>query len=149
MTWKHTYDTIYTHAQGITNNIYGLGRVFCSFIFVPIHNPSTIFLPVHIRFYPSKWRVCHFLKRFFFANGTFAVFQAFPTRPTRLALRVTSASQTSMGRWFHPPPSSVSYRRVSSTQRQRSASQRWVPFHSTQSAGSSQFMARRMSDIFS
>ena len=27
---------------------------FCSFIFLPVHNPSTIFLPVHIRFYPSK-----------------------------------------------------------------------------------------------
>ena len=30
---------------------------FCSLICLPVHNPSTIFLPVHIRFYPSKWRV--------------------------------------------------------------------------------------------
>ena len=25
--------------------------------FYPVHNPSSIFLPVHIRFYPSKWQV--------------------------------------------------------------------------------------------
>ena len=25
--------------------------------FYPVHNPSSIFIPVHIRFYPSKWRV--------------------------------------------------------------------------------------------
>ena len=28
MGYKHTYDTIYTHFQGITNNIYGFGRPF-------------------------------------------------------------------------------------------------------------------------
>ena len=33
----HIYDTIYTHFQGITYNIYGLGRVFCSLIFLPAH----------------------------------------------------------------------------------------------------------------
>ena len=43
MGYKRTHDTIYTHFQGITNNIYGFGRPF----FAPI------FLPVHIRFYPS------------------------------------------------------------------------------------------------
>ena len=57
-TTKHTFDTIYTHFQGITNSIYAFGRpFFCSFIFLPVHNTSTIFLPVHICFYPSKWRV--------------------------------------------------------------------------------------------
>ena len=28
MGYKHTYDTIYTHFQGITDNIYGFGRLF-------------------------------------------------------------------------------------------------------------------------
>ena len=28
MGYKHTCDTIYTHFQGITNNIYGFGRPF-------------------------------------------------------------------------------------------------------------------------
>ena len=28
MGYKHTYDTIYTHFQGITNDIYGFGRLF-------------------------------------------------------------------------------------------------------------------------
>ena len=37
MDYKHTYDTIYTHFQGIANNVYGLGRpFFCSFIFLPV-----------------------------------------------------------------------------------------------------------------
>ena len=34
-----------------------LEDLFCSFIFLPVHNTSTIFLPVHIHFYLSKWRV--------------------------------------------------------------------------------------------
>ena len=54
MDYKHTCDTIFTHFQGITNNICGFGRPF----FAPsFFYPSTIFLPVHIRFYPSKWQV--------------------------------------------------------------------------------------------
>ena len=52
MDYKHTCDTIYTHYQGITNNMYGFGRPF----FAPSF-PPPIFLPVHIGFYPSKWRV--------------------------------------------------------------------------------------------
>ena len=45
MGYKHTFDTIYTHFQGITNNIYDFGRpFFCSYIFF---YPSSIFLPVH------------------------------------------------------------------------------------------------------
>ena len=28
MGYKHTYDTIYTRFRGITNNIYGFGRLF-------------------------------------------------------------------------------------------------------------------------
>ena len=43
--YKHTCDTIFTHFQGITNNIYGFGRPF----FAP-----SVFYPY---FYPSKWRV--------------------------------------------------------------------------------------------
>ena len=39
----NTHDTIYTHFQGITNNIYSFGRLFCTFIS----------LPVHPYFYPS------------------------------------------------------------------------------------------------
>ena len=35
----NTRDTIFTHFQGITNNIYCVGR--------PFFYPSTIFLPVH------------------------------------------------------------------------------------------------------
>ena len=50
MGYKHTYDNIYTHFQGITNNIYGFGRPF----FAPsFFTRPPIFLPVHIRFYPS------------------------------------------------------------------------------------------------
>ena len=37
---KHTYDTIYTHFQGITNNIYGCGR--------PIFARPYSFLPVQM-----------------------------------------------------------------------------------------------------
>ena len=55
MDYKHTCDTIYTHFQGITNNSYGfvLEDPFLLYFFT--HPP--IFLPVHIGFYPSKWRV--------------------------------------------------------------------------------------------
>ena len=54
MDYKHTCDTIYTHFQGITNNIYGFGKPF----FAPsFFTRPPIFLPVHIRFYPSKWQV--------------------------------------------------------------------------------------------
>ena len=34
MGYKHTFDTIYTHFQGITHNIYGFGRPF---IFLLLH----------------------------------------------------------------------------------------------------------------
>ena len=54
MDYRHTCDIIYTHFQGITNNIYGFGRPFLLFHFF-IHPPT--FLLVHIRLYPSKWRV--------------------------------------------------------------------------------------------
>ena len=54
MGYKHTYDTIYTHFQGITNNIHGFGRPFL-LLFVAIHHPSThistrpnSFLPVQM-----------------------------------------------------------------------------------------------------
>ena len=48
----NTYDTIYTHFQGITNNIFGFGRPF---LFAPsFFTRPPIFLPVHIGFYPSK-----------------------------------------------------------------------------------------------
>ena len=45
--YKHTCDTIYTHFQGITNNIYGFGRPFFAPSFFT-HPP-----PVHPYFYPS------------------------------------------------------------------------------------------------
>ena len=48
-----------TFKEGITNDIYGFGRLFCSFY--SVHHPSThisthppIFLPVHISFYMTK-----------------------------------------------------------------------------------------------
>ena len=53
MDYKRTSDTIYTHFWGITDNIYGFGRLFAPSFFT---SPS-IFLPVHNGFYPSKWRV--------------------------------------------------------------------------------------------
>ena len=52
---KHTFDTIYTHFQGITNNIYAFGRPVLLLHFLPVHPPSThvstrpySFLPVQI-----------------------------------------------------------------------------------------------------
>ena len=53
MDYKHTCDTIITDFQGITNNIYGFGRPFFGSFFCPSTHISTL----HIRFYPSKWRV--------------------------------------------------------------------------------------------
>ena len=47
MNYKHTCDTIFTHFQGITNNIYGFGRPFFAPSFVC---PSTTCPPY---FYPS------------------------------------------------------------------------------------------------
>ena len=55
---KNTHMTPFTLSfkEGITNAIYGFRRLFYS-----VHHPSThistrppIFLPVHIRFYPTK-----------------------------------------------------------------------------------------------
>ena len=57
MDYKHTCDTIYTHFQCITNYIYGFGRPFSYFFAPSFFTHPPIFLPVHIRFYPSKWRV--------------------------------------------------------------------------------------------
>ena len=51
MDYKHTCDTIFTHFQDITNNIYGFGRPFFA-PFLPVHPYFSIFV-----FYPSKWRV--------------------------------------------------------------------------------------------
>ena len=44
MGYKHTYDTIYTHFQGITNNIYGFGR--------PFFAPSFFYPSTHISAHP-------------------------------------------------------------------------------------------------
>ena len=42
----NTCDTIFTHFQGITNNIYGFGRpLFCSFIFYPSTTRPPYFYP--------------------------------------------------------------------------------------------------------
>ena len=45
--FKHTRDTIFTHFQGITNNIYGLGRFF---LLLHFFTRPPIILPVNIRF---------------------------------------------------------------------------------------------------
>ena len=59
MKWaKNTHMTPFTltFKEGITNDIYGFGRLFSAFY--SVHHPSThIIRPVHIRFYPTKWRV--------------------------------------------------------------------------------------------
>ena len=47
-----TCDTIYTHFQGLTNNIYGFGRLCLVF-------SSFIFLPIHPHFYPSTMVFTH------------------------------------------------------------------------------------------
>ena len=50
MDYKHTYDTIFSHFQGITNNIYGFGRPFFTRP-QPFHHISTrpySFLPVQM-----------------------------------------------------------------------------------------------------
>ena len=53
MGYKHTYDTIYTHFQGISNinNIYGFGRIFALLFFYSSTHISTrsySFLPVQM-----------------------------------------------------------------------------------------------------
>ena len=50
MGYKHTYDTIYTHFQGITNNIYGFVRLLAPSFLYPTTTHPPIFLPVHVRF---------------------------------------------------------------------------------------------------
>ena len=66
MTWNglQTHDTIYTHFQGITSNIYGFGRPFlllnlCTRPLIYIY----IYLPIHNGFYPSKWQMCRSLHK--------------------------------------------------------------------------------------
>ena len=56
--WAKTHVTPFTltFKEGITNDIYGFGRFFCSStthppIFLLVH---PFLLPVHVRFYPSK-----------------------------------------------------------------------------------------------
>ena len=50
-TTKHTCDTIFTHFQGITNNIYGFGSPF----FAPsFFTRPPYFYPSILVFYPSK-----------------------------------------------------------------------------------------------
>ena len=57
MGYKHTFDTIYTHFQGISNNIYGFGRDFFLLLLHFFTRPQTIlhistrpysFLPVQM-----------------------------------------------------------------------------------------------------
>ena len=68
MGYKHTYDTIYTHFQGITNNNYGFGRPF---LLLNLCTRPPIFLPVHIRFYPSKCRMDGSQHKAMFQEDTF------------------------------------------------------------------------------
>ena len=49
MGYKHTYDTIYAHFQGITNNVYGFGRTFFA--------PSFFYPSTHISTHPYSLRV--------------------------------------------------------------------------------------------
>ena len=56
MGYKHAYETICTHFQGIYNTIYGFGRPFWLLHFFT-HPP--IFLPVHIRFTRPNDRSLH------------------------------------------------------------------------------------------
>ena len=37
----NTCDTIFTHFQGITNNVYGFGRSYLLLHFLPVHHIST------------------------------------------------------------------------------------------------------------
>ena len=57
MGYKHTFDTIYTHFQCITNNIYGFGRRLLLLYVLPIHHSSTHISTHPYCFYPSKWQV--------------------------------------------------------------------------------------------
>ena len=51
----NTRDIIFTHLQGITNNIYGVGKTFFAPSFFYLYTtPPPIFLPVHIRFLPIQ-----------------------------------------------------------------------------------------------
>ena len=49
MDYKHTCDTIFTHFQGITNNIYGFGRpFFAPSFFTDISTRPYSFLPIQM-----------------------------------------------------------------------------------------------------
>ena len=55
MDYKHKCDTIYTHFQGITDNIYTFGRPFLLLHFL---THPLIFPPIHIRFtYTCRYRL--------------------------------------------------------------------------------------------
>ena len=51
----NTCDTIYTHFQGITNNIWFWKTCFLFLLLQFFTTRPPIFLPVHIGFYPSRW----------------------------------------------------------------------------------------------
>ena len=69
MDYKHTCETIFSHFQGITNKSMVLEDIlfgrhfFAPSFFYPSTTCPPIFLPVHIRFYPYKWRVDGFLHK--------------------------------------------------------------------------------------
>ena len=62
MDGKHTCDTIFTHFQGITNNIYGFGRrFFASSVFYLSTHISTrpySFLPVQMALHKARAHMC-------------------------------------------------------------------------------------------
>ena len=47
MDYKHRYDTIYTHFQGIIDNIYGFGK--------PLFAPSFFYPSTHISTHPQRF----------------------------------------------------------------------------------------------
>ena len=76
MVYKHTRDTIYTHFQGITDNIYGFGRLFCSLIVYPFSHISTYpqqILPIQMHkamvMWCCKWHHIVYNITFYFAES--------------------------------------------------------------------------------
>ena len=69
---KWTTNTHVTHFQGVTNNMYGFGRPF---LLLHFFTRPPIFLPVHIRFYLSKWRVDGSLHKAMMKNLSLPIFK--------------------------------------------------------------------------
>ena len=104
----------YAQFQGITNNIYDFGRPF---LFLHFVYPSTQFLHVHIRFYPSKWRVGRSLHKAMLAcHGLMTVVcvlrmeRRCRTRPLSSCSMNSSTWATSTVCWTYWPNASSNWR---------------------------------------